>query len=372
MIVGTVKEIKNNENRVGLTPRGVEELRKQNIQVLVQKSSGIGSGFSDEEYARAGAMVLSSAKEVFEKSDIIVKVKEPLPEEFPLLRSSQILFTYFHFASSPSLTNEMVRRGITCIAYETVEKNNRTVLLDPMSEVAGRMAPMMAAYYLAKPQGGMGKLSSGTDQSIQVSPAKLVILGGGMVGENALKIGLGLGFDCTLFELSAEKITQLKQKYPLARILASSESALEKELVETDALVGAVYLRGAHAPSLVSEAQVKRMRKGSVIVDVAIDQGGCVATSSPTTHANPIYEKFGVVHYCVANMPGAYPRTSTFALTTATLPYVITLALKGLQSFRDDAGWLKGLNVFQGKVTNQGVAQATRIPFVDPAQLCFD
>ncbi len=366
LIVGTIKEIKNNENRVGLAPSGAKELTKAGHTVFVEKGAGLGSGFKDEEYTAAGAQLLATPKEVCTKSDMVIKVKEPLPQEYDHFREDQILFTYFHFASGKQLTDEMLKRKICCVAYETVEKDGKLPLLKPMSEVAGQMAVIMGAYYLAKPFQGRGMLLSPVENT---KPSKTVIIGGGVVGENALMNAYGLRGDVVLFELSDKRIAELKKKYPKARFEKSDKAKVAKEILDADLVVGAVLVEGAKAPKVISKDMVLTMQDGSVIVDVAIDQGGCVETSHATTHADPVYKVGGVTHYCVANMPGAYPRTSTIALTTATLPYAIKLANKGLKALKDDDGFMRGLNIYKGKITHKGVADAFGLPFVEPKTL---
>lgn len=366
MIVGVLKEIKNNENRVALTPRGAKELVKAGHIVLVEKGAGLGSGFKDEEYVKEGAQIIAAPKELCKKADMVVKVKEPLPQEYDYFKPKQILFTYFHFASGEELTKAMISRKITCIAYETVEKEGKLPLLKPMSEVAGQMSVIMGAYYLAKPYQGKGTLLSPVENT---KPSKTVIIGGGVVGENALKNAVGLRGTVVLFEINDNRIAELKKLYPMVRYEKPDKEKIEKELEDTDLLVGAVLVKGAKAPKLVTKEMVAIMKDGSVITDVAIDQGGCVETSKATSHADPIYKVGGVTHYCVANMPGAYPRTSTIALTAATLPYTIKLANKGLNALKEDPGFMAGLNIYKGKITYKGVAEAFGMQYVDPKSL---
>ncbi|MDD5163385.1 MAG: alanine dehydrogenase [Candidatus ainarchaeum sp.] len=365
MQVGTVKEIKNNENRVGLTPAGARELAQKGHTVLVEKDAGAGSGFSDEEYKKAGAKICT-AKEAWQKSDLIVKVKEPMPAEFEFIRQNQIIFTYFHFASNEALLDEMLKHKAASIAYETVGDNSCHPLLAPMSEVAGKMAPLMGAYYLAKFAGGRGLLLSGVSG---VEPAHVVILGTGFVGRNAGIIAQGLQAKLTFLVYDLKLVPDLKKQFPNAEFVESRPENIERIVPTADLLVGAVYVTGAKPPVLVSKELVQKMQKGSVIVDVAIDQGGCIETSKATSHSNPIFEKFGVIHYCVANMPGAFPRTSTLALTNATLPFVIKLAGNGLKALKEDPGFLNGLTTLNGKLVNRQVAEAFKRKAEDPLKM---
>lgn len=354
MIVGTVKEIKNNENRVGLTPQGAAALAKAGHSILVQDRAGEGSGFSDSEYEKAGATVCRNAAEVWKKAELVVKVKEPLEQEFRFICPGQVIFTYFHFASNPELLREMLSRKAACIAYETVGDAKNHPLLAPMSEVAGKMAPLVGAYYLAKFAGGKGILISGVSG---VEPATVVILGSGVVGTSAATVAAGMGANLFLLVHNPEKIAELKARFPSATILEMTPENIQSLVPKADLLIGAVYATGARAPVLVSSGLLQKMQKGSVIVDVAIDQGGCVETSKPTTHSEPVFEKFGVIHYCVANMPGAFPRTSTFALTNATLPFVLKLADEGLKTLKNNSGLLNGLTTLNGKLVNRNVAE---------------
>lgn len=358
MIIGIPKEIKNNENRVSLTPAGAQELIAHGHTVYVQHNAGINSGFPDEAYASAGATILPTIEEVYAIAEMIIKVKEPIKQEYPLVRKGQLLFTYFHFACDRELTEAMLASGATCLAYETVvDRNGGLPLLIPMSEVAGRMATQEGARFLEKPQGGRGVLLGGVPG---VKPAKVLVLGGGIVGTNAALIAAGFGADVTLCDISLPRLRYLSEVMPKnVKTLYSSRYNIEQELPTTDLVVGAVLIPGAKAPHLITRDMLKLMRPGSVMVDVAIDQGGCFETSHPTTHAEPIFEIDGVVHYCVANIPGAVPCTSTLALTNATLPYAIKLADMGWEAAcRADAGLAKGLNVVDGKVTFPGVAEA--------------
>ncbi len=358
MIIGIPKEIKNNENRVSLTPAGAKELIAHGHTVYVQHNAGINSGFPDEAYTAAGATILPTIEEVYAIAEMIIKVKEPIKQEYNLVRKGQLLFTYFHFACDRELTEAMLASGATCLAYETVvDRNGSLPLLVPMSEVAGRMAAQEGARFLEKPQGGRGVLLGGVPG---VKPAKVLVLGGGIVGTNAALIAAGFGADVTLCDISLPRLRYLSEMMPKnVKTLYSSRFNIEQELPTTDLVIGAVLIPGAKAPHLITRDMLKLMRPGSVLVDVAIDQGGCFETSTPTTHAEPIFEVDGVVHYCVANIPGAVPCTSTLALTNATLPYAIKLADLGWEAAcRADAGLAKGLNVVDGKVTFPGVAEA--------------
>ncbi|MDO4228368.1 MAG: alanine dehydrogenase [Capnocytophaga sp.] len=355
MIIGIPKEIKNNENRVGATPSGVSELVKNGHTVYVQKSAGEGSGFLDTDYVKAGATVLPTIEDVYAKADMIYKVKEPIASEYDLIRENQLVFTYFHFASEEELTHAMVRQKAVCLAYETVTAHNSLPLLTPMSEVAGKMAAQQGARFLEKPQGGKGVLMGGVPG---VKPAKVLVLGGGVVGYNAAITAAGLGADVIIADISLPKLRMLDTILPKnIKTLFASQYNIRQELPTCDLVIGAVLIPGAKAPYLVTRDMLSLMVKGSVLVDVAIDQGGCFETSKPTTHSNPVYEVDGIVHYCVANIPGAVPYTSTLALTNATLPYAISLANKGWKkACQDDAGLAEGLNIIQGKVTYKAVA----------------
>lgn len=358
MIIGIPKEIKNNENRVSLTPAGARELTAHGHTVYVQHTAGLNSGFSDEEYVAAGATILPTIEDVYAIAEMIIKVKEPIKPEYSLVRKGQLLFTYFHFACDRELTDAMLASGATCLAYETVvDRNGALPLLVPMSEVAGRMSAQEGARFLEKPQGGRGVLLGGVPG---VKPAKVLVLGGGIVGTNAAQIAAGFGADVTICDISLPRLRYLSEVMPKnVKTLYSSRFNIEQELPTTDLVIGAVLIPGAKAPHLITRDMLKLMRPGAVLVDVAIDQGGCFETSTPTTHAEPIFEVDGVVHYCVANIPGAVPCTSTLALTNATLPYAIKLADMGWEAAcRADAGLAKGLNVVDGKVTFPGVAEA--------------
>lgn len=358
MIIGIPKEIKNNENRVSLTPAGARELVSRGHAVYVQHTAGENSGFADEDYVRAGAKILPTIEEVYSVAEMIIKVKEPIKPEYGLVRKGQLLFTYFHFACDRELTDAMLASGATCLAYETVvDRNGALPLLVPMSEVAGRMSVQEGARFLEKPQGGRGILLGGVPG---VKPAKVLVLGGGVVGTNAAWMAAGLGADVTLCDISLPRLRYLSEIMPRnVKTLFSSVHNIEQELPTTDLVIGAVLIPGAKAPHLVTRDMLRLMRPGTVLVDVAIDQGGCFETSHPTTHAEPTYSIDGVVHYCVANIPGAVPCTSTLALTNATLPYAVKLADMGWKdACRADAGLAKGLNVVDGKVVFPGVAEA--------------
>jgi len=364
MIIGVPKEIKDNENRVAAIPAGVQALVSRGHKILVQKGAGFGSGISDQAYEGAGAKIVGSARQVFKDAEIILKVKEPLPPEYDLFRPDQTLFTYLHLAPDQELTKALLRLKIIGIAYETVETaEGRLPLLEPMSEVAGKMAVHIAAYYLARPLGGRGVLLGGVPG---VPPATVVVLGGGIVGYNAAKVAAGMGAWVYLLDVNPVRMRYLDEVLPEnVTTLMSNRMSLEECLRRADALIGAVLIHGAKAPKLVTREMLKLMRPGAVIVDVAVDQGGCCETSRPTTHSDPVYVVDGVIHYCVANMPGAFARTSTFALTNATFPYVQQLADKGwVQAARENPEIARGLNVVRGHVTNQPVAFAHHLRYV--------
>ena len=363
MIIGVPKEIKNNENRVGMTPSGVQEMTKRGHTVYVQASAGDNSGFSDAAYTAAGAKILPAIEEVYAIAEMIVKVKEPIECEYPLVRKGQLMFTYFHFASSEPLTKAMIESGAVCCAYETVERKDRTLpLLIPMSEVAGRMATQEGCYLLERPRGGKGKLIGGVPG---VKPARVLVIGGGVVGTAAARMAAGLGADVTICDVSLPRLSYLTDVMPKnVKTLMSSEYNIREELKTADLVVGSVLIPGAKAPKLVTREMLGLMQKGSVLVDVAIDQGGCFETSHPTTHQEPTYYVDGILHYCVANIPGAVPYTSTLALTNATLPYALQLADKGWQkACADNEELRKGLNVVDGKVVYKEVAEAWNLPF---------
>jgi len=359
MIIGVPKEIKPNEARVGMTPAAVNALVMAGHRVLIETCAGLESGFSDKDYENVGAEILPNAEEVFSNSDMIVKVKEPLPPEYDLFKEGQILFTYLHLAPEPDLTQALLDKKIIGIAYETIQLPDGSLpLLTPMSEVAGRMSVQIGAQLLEKHYGGRGILLGGVPG---VPPGKVIILGGGVVGTNAAKIAIGLGAEVTVLDINHSRMRYLDDVFGnRLHTLYSNSYNIEQAVKKTDLLIGAVLIPGAKAPKLVTEEMVKQMKPGSVIVDVAIDQGGCVETiDRVTTHANPTYEKYGVIHYSVANMPGAVPRTSTLALNNATLPYVIKLADKGFEkAVKNDPSLAKGVNIIDGKITYKAVAEA--------------
>ena len=363
MIIGVPKEIKNNENRVAVTPAGVKELIKHGHTVYVQATAGNGSGFSDNDYMAAGAKMLATIAEVYAIAEMIIKVKEPIAEEYPLVKKGQLVFTYFHFACERALTDAMMASGATCIAYETVrDRQGHLPLLIPMSEVAGRMSIQEGARFLERPQGGKGILLGGVPG---VKPAKVLVLGGGVVGSNAALMAAGLGADVTITDISLPVLRHLAQVMPKnVKTLFSSTHNIETELPDVDLVVGSVLIPGAKAPHLVSRSMLGLMKPGTVLVDVAIDQGGCFETSHPTTHSNPVYEVDGILHFAVANIPGAVPYTSTLALTNATLPYAIRLADKGWrEACKNDPGLADGVNIVDGKITFKAVAEAFDLPY---------
>jgi alanine dehydrogenase len=365
MIIGVPKEIKNNENRVAVTPAGVAEFRKNGHTIYIQSQAGAGSGFSDEEYVNAGATILPTIEETYAIAEMICKVKEPIPSEYQLIKENQLLFTYFHFASSEDLTHAMIERKAICLAYETVEKADRSLpLLVPMSEVAGRMAIQEGAKYLEKPMGGRGILLGGV---AGVKPANVLILGGGIVGTQAAKMAAGLGANVTIMDVSLPRLRYLEDVMPAnVDTVMSNEYNIREAIKLSDLIVGAVLIPGAKAPHLITRAMLKAMRPGTVVVDVAVDQGGCIETCTPTTHENPTFEIDGIVHYCVANMPGAVPYTSTLALTNATLPYAIQLANKGWKkACQDNEELAKGLNIIEGKIVYKGVSDAWGLEFTN-------
>ena len=362
MIIGIPKEIKNNENRVALTPAGEKELVKRGHTVYVQHTAGENSGFPDSAYETVGAKILPSINDVYQTAEMIVKVKEPIAVEYPLVRKGQLVFTYFHFASDEKLTLAMMDSGSVCLAYETVENPDGTLpLLIPMSEVAGRMSIQEGARFLEKPQGGKGILLGGVPG---VKPARVLVLGGGIVGYNAALMATGMGADVTIADISLPRLRHLEEVMPAnVRTLYSSTHNIETELPATDLVIGAVLIPGAKAPHLITKEMLGLMKPGSVLVDVAIDQGGCFETSHPTTHADPVYTVDGIVHYCVANIPGAVPQTSTLALTNATLPYVLELADKGWkEACKEDKTLYPGLNIIEGQIVYPAVAEAFGLP----------
>ena len=366
MKVGVPTEIKPQESRVGLTPASVQELVNYGHEVIIQDNAGYGAGFENSDYLNVGAKISSSAANIFNDADMIVKVKEPLNEEVSMLSENQILFTYLHLSSAPDLTKGLINSKAICIAYETVtDENNRLPLLAPMSAVAGRMSIQAGARSLEKPLGGRGLLIGGAPG---VSPASVLILGGGVVGENAAIIAAGMQANVFVVDKSKKRLSELNSQFgESVKTLLSDEIKLEDYVSDCDLLIGGVLIPGANAPKLVSRDMIKKMKPGSVIVDVAIDQGGCVETSKPTTHAEPTYIVDGVVHYCVANMPGGVPQTSTLALNAVTLPYVLKLAQEGYQkALASDANFLAGLNLFKGSVTYKAVADDLNLQFISP------
>ncbi|MFR9504090.1 MAG: alanine dehydrogenase [Rikenellaceae bacterium] len=365
MIIGVPKEIKNNENRVALTPAGAQELIKRGHKVYIQHCAGYNSGFNDDAYISVGAEVLSTIEEIYAIAEMIIKVKEPIEPEYKLIKRGQLLFTYFHFASSEQLTVAMIERGAVCCAYETVERVDRSLpLLVPMSEVAGRMATQEGAYYLERPRGGKGVLLGGVPG---VKPAKVFVIGAGVVGTAAARMAAGLGADVTIADISLHRLAYLADVMPAnVRTLMSNEYNIREELKSADLVIGSVLIPGAKAPKLVTKEMIGTMQQGAVMVDVAIDQGGCFETSHPTTHQEPTYEVDGIVHYAVANIPGAVPYTSTLALTNATLPYAIALADKGWRKACKESSELRlGLNIIEGDVVYRGVSDAWGLPYKD-------
>jgi alanine dehydrogenase len=363
MKVGLPKEIKDNEYRVGLTPAGVQALAHAGHEVYVQKTAGEGSGFTDEQYVKAGGQLLDTADDVWRTGDMIVKVKEPIAPEYPRMRENQLLFTYLHLAPEFELTKQMMERKVTGVAYETItDKHGRLPLLTPMSEVAGRMSVQVGATYLEKMNGGRGILLGGVPG---VPAANVVIIGGGIVGTEAAKMAVGLGAKVTIIDRNLDRLRQLDDIF-LSKVqtLASSRYAIEEAISHADLVIGAVLVVGAAAPKLVTRDMLKLVPNGAVLVDVAVDQGGCFETTHATTHSNPTYYEEGVLHYCVANMPGAVPRTSTFALTNATLPYALDLANKGFEAaIADDEGLREGVNTYAGKLTYEAVATSQNLAY---------
>jgi alanine dehydrogenase len=363
VLVGVPKEIKDNEYRVGLVPAGVRALTDAGHKVFVQAGAGMGSGIPDKIYKKAGATLLETAEEVWQKAEMIVKVKEPIKPEYELMRPDQILFTYLHLAPADELTRQLINRRVTGIAYETITDRQGTLpLLTPMSEVAGRMSVQVGAHYLEKLGGGRGVLLGGVPG---VPPARVVIIGGGVVGTNAAKIALGMGADVTIVDINLERLRELDDIFhSTINTLASSAFTIHDSISQADLIIGAVLVPGAESPRIVTREMLKDVPDGSVIVDVAVDQGGCLETSRPTTHSNPTYVEEGVLHYCVANIPGAVPRTSTFALTNATLPYVLRLAAKGfIEAVTSDPGLKAGVNTFGGEVTYEAVARSQGLDY---------
>ena len=369
MLIGVPKEIKNHEYRIGLTPGGVRELVVNGHEVIVENNGGASIGFSNEEYMAAGAKIIDTAEDIFATADMIIKVKEPQPNECKMLREGQILFTYLHLAPDPKQTELLVESGASCIAYETVTDNQGGLpLLAPMSEVAGRMSIQAGAHHLEKAQGGLGSLLGGVPG---VAPAKVLVIGGGVVGAQAARMAVGMGADVTILDRSLPRLRQLDIEFSgRLRCIYSTAESIEQYALEADLVIGAVLIPGAAAPKLLTRAIISQMKKGAVVVDVAIDQGGCFETSKATTHEHPTYIVDGVVHYCVANMPGGVARTSTMALTNATLPFALALANKGVKrALLDDAHLLSGLNVHKGKVTYKAVADVLSYEYGNPKEL---
>jgi alanine dehydrogenase len=364
MIIGIPKEIKEQEQRVALLPSAAGQLTRRGHSVVVQKNAGIGSGYPDDDYVKAGAEIVDQAKEVFARADMIVKVKEPLEAEFPLLRKGQILFTYLHLAASKSLTEALLKSGVTAIAYETIQVDHRLPLLEPMSEIAGRMSVVMGANFLAKYNGGSGVLLGGVPG---VLPGRVVVVGGGTSGVNAARMAAGLGADVTILDVDLERLRYLDLSIISANTLYSSEANLLELMPECDLLIGAVLLPGAKAPKLITRQMLGKMKPGSVLVDISIDQGGCVETSRPTTHLDPVYVEEGVTHYCVANMPAAYARTATQALTNVTFRYIELLADLGLEgACKKQPALIGGINTRDGRLTCKAVAQAHGLKYEAP------
>jgi alanine dehydrogenase len=364
MIIGVPKEIKEQEQRVGLLPSVTRELTRHGHSVLVEMDAGLGSGYPDQDYVKAGAEIVEQAKEVFARADMIVKVKEPLKAEFPLLRKGQILFTYLHLAASKSLTEALLKSGVTGVAYETIQVDHRLPLLEPMSEIAGRMSVVMGANFLAKYNGGSGVLLGGVPG---VLPGSVVILGGGTSGVNALRMAKGLGADATILDVDVERLRFLDIAIENLHTLYSNEANLDELMPDCDLLIGAVLLPGAKAPKLITRAMLRKMKPGSVMVDISIDQGGCAETSRPTTHHDPVYVEEGVTHYCVANMPAAYARTATQALTNVTYRYVELLADFGLEgACKKQPALIGGINTRDGRLTCKAVAEAHGMKWESP------
>ena len=364
MIIGVPKEIKEQEQRVALLPSGAIQLTRRGHSVLVEKDAGIGSGYPDQEYARAGAEIVEQAKDVFARADMIVKVKEPLKSEFPLLRKGQIVFTYLHLAASKPLTEALLQSGVTGVAYETIQVSNRLPLLEPMSEIAGRMSVVMGANFLAKYNGGSGVLLGGVPG---VLPGSVVVVGGGTFGVNAARMATGLGANVTILDIDLERLRYLDLAMKNTNTLYSSEANLMELMPECDLLIGAVLLPGAKAPKLITRAMLRQIKRGSVLVDISIDQGGCAETSRPTTHLDPVYVEEGVTHYCVANMPAAYARTATQALTNVTFGYIQLLADCGLEkACQKNPALTGGINTRDGRLTCPAVAEAHGMKYQPP------
>lgn len=363
MIVGVLKEIKTEEYRVSMTPAGVEVMKQNGHVVLVEKKAGKGSGFTDESYIRSGAEIIDSPDEIYKRSDMVMHVKEPMPSEYGYIRKNQVVFTYLHLAAAEELTHALLKSKAVCIAYETIQKPDGSLpLLTPMSEVAGRMAIQEGAKYLEMTHGGQGLLLGGVPG---VAPGTVIVIGGGVVGANAAKMACGLGAKVYLLDTNLDRLRYLSDVMPKnCFVLMSSPAAIRKLLVEADVVIGAVLIPGTKSPRLITRDMLKKMKKGAVLVDVAIDQGGCFETSRPTTHSEPTYTVDGVVHYCVANMPGAVSKTSTLALTNATLPYAVEIANKGwLKAIKENPEIKSGVNIVNGKITYEGVANAFNLSF---------
>lgn len=365
MIIGVPKEIKNNEYRVGLVPGGVRMLVDAGHQVVIQKHAGEGSGIMDDDYVRAGAVLLNGLEEVYEQAEMIVKVKEPLPQEFTLIREGQILFTYLHLAPAPELTKALIESNCIGIAYETVQPVDGSLpLLNPMSEVAGRVAPQVGAYYLEKAHGGSGILLGGVPG---VPRGNVTIIGGGTAGINACKIAVGLGANVTILDINQKRLAYLDDIFgnTITTVMANPEN-IANQVAISDVVIGAVLIPGAKAPSLLTKNMLETMTKGSIVIDISIDQGGCFETSRPTTHQDPVYTIDGITHYCVTNIPGAVPRTSTFALTNVTLPYALLIANKGIRTaVLENKALAKGINLYKGNITCNGVSEAMNMPCED-------
>jgi alanine dehydrogenase len=361
MKIGVPKEIKEQESRVAVLPSVVYQLKRLGHEVYVERGAGVGAGYPDEEYEEAGARLSDDHTEVFREGDLIVKVKEPLPSEYPLLREGQILFTYLHLAATRPLTEELLKSGVTAIGYETVEINRRLPLLEPMSEIAGRMSIIVGGYFLAKHSGGTGVLLGGVPG---ILPGNVVVIGGGTSGVNAARMATGLGANVTILEVDFDRMRFLDITMHTAHTLYSNEAHIMEMLPRTDLLIGAVLVPGARAPRLITRKMLRMMKPGSVLVDIAIDQGGCCETSRPTTHHDPVYVEEGITHYCVANMPGAYARTATQALTNVTARFVEYLAEGGVEgAIRKEPGFASGVNVMGGEIRNKAVAEAHQLPF---------
>jgi len=355
-MIGVPKEIKTEEFRVGITPFGVHDLKRQGHTILIERSAGAGSGFPDEEYVKAGAEIVVKDK-LFAAADLVLKVKEPLPQEYDLLREEQALFTYLHLAPNRELTEVLLRKKVTGIGYETLTKDNTLPLLAPMSEIAGRMAPLMGIFYLQKFKGGSGILATGASG---VKPAKIVIIGAGVVGTNAARVASSLGMQTIVMNKGTERLRKIDEMF-MGRVetLPVTAQTIAEEIKDADIIVGAVLVPGGRTPILITRQMLMTMKKGSVIVDVSVDQGGCIETSKPTTHDDPVFEVDGIIHYCVANMPGAYPRTSTLALTNATLPYVKIIAEKGIgRAVQEDPIIRSALNTYHGEIVNKALAES--------------